>query len=612
MNRIAFKRTAVMLALAASTGLGPAQQPPGLPPPPANPLIQLMQAQPPIDISSPVVATTAFDPPVIRPGEKCTFRVSLNAIETAVRWTQPIGAPPQLQLTPGARGQILRPVGATLKPLTTFNFNVDATSAGLYLIPRFTVEVYGQPVVVPDTGLEVTTDLEAHEPLRQLLLEPGVTNLFVGQSVPVRVLLPALASNLIEGAREVQINGDGFAVDKVNVRQSFTTLERAGKRLPAYIYETTVTAISAGKLTLSAQGFSAGRDFGGSIVITGPATIAGGPPQYVLLESDPVTVNVRLLPTAGLLPGFTGGIGHFTGEPPQLSTNRVRVGEPVEVLATIRGEPLARLQPADPPRVRGWQLFPAVSKGFVPANGSAPAGVVFAYAMIPQSEELRATPPIPFSYFDPERTQYVDLNIPSVPVTVLPAPDLTNAPLALETETDRPEEPRLSLTPPVTARGKTVARLRPVQTQPWFVAVQAAPLLGFAALWQWDRRRRFLEQHPEILRRRCARRALRKARRALHQAAAAQDGGRFARAAVEALQIAGAPRYPAHPHALVCADVLNLLPETQRHTEPGRVIRECFAAHDAANFSTAAANAAPLLALHPALEEILAQLEAQL
>lgn len=612
MNSLAFKRTAAVLALAGSAGLCMAQQPPGLPPPPANPLIQLMQAQPPIDITSPVVATAAFDPPVIRPGEKCTFRVSLNAIETAVRWAQPISAPPQLRLTPGARGQILRPVGATLKPLTTFNFDVQATNAGFFLIPRFALEVYGQPVVVPDTGLEVATDLEAHEPLRQLVIEPGATNLFVGQSMPVRVLLPSLGTNLIEGAREVQINGDGFAVDKVNVRQSFTTVDRSGKRLPAYIYETTVTAISAGRQSLSAQGFSAGRDFGGSIVITGPVTISGGPPQYVLLESEPVTVNVRLLPTAGLLPGFTGGLGHLSGEPPQLSTNRVRAGEPVELLAIIRGEPLARLQPADPPRVRGWQLFPAVSKGFVPANGSAPAGVVFAYAMIPQSEELRATPAIPFSYFDPDRTQYVDLTIPSIPVTVLPSPELTNAPLALETTPDQPEEPKLSLTSVVSARGKTLASLQPLQTRLWFVAVQAAPLLGFAALWQWDRRRRFLEQHPEILRRRRARRELRKARRDLNRAATAKDAARFVPTAVRALQIASAPHYPAHPQALVCADVLKLLPEDQRRTESGRVIRDLFAASDAANFSATTSEAASLMALQPALEKLLVQLEEQL
>lgn len=607
------KRVLLLAFFAGTLPHVPAQQP-AQPPPQTNPLIQLMQSQPPIDISSPVVATATFDPPVVRPGEKCIYRVSFNALETSVRWTQPLTAPPQLKLRPGAHGQVLRPAGTVLNPLTTFNFEVRASSAGFFLIPRFAVEIYGKPVVVPDAGLEVATDLEAQSPPRQLLLEPAATNLFVGQTMSVRVLLPAVTPNMIEFMKEVQLNGDGFAVEKNAVRQTIGVFERAGQRGSGFIYDTTVTPISAGTLTLSAQGFTAGREFNGSIVITGPVTIPGGVPQYVLLESEPVPIKVRLLPTEGQLPGFTGAIGRFTADPPQLATNRVRVGEPLELFVTIRGENhLAKLQMPEPPQAKGWQIFPAVAKGFVPPTGTTNAGAVFAYTLIPLTDELHATPPIPFSGFDPARPGYVDLTIPPVAITVLPDAMATNLPVTVTaSERDVAGEKKPTLSPVLQTRGKTVGSLEPLQLRVWFVLLQAAPLLGFAALWQWDRRRRYLEQHPEIVRRRRARRELRKMKRALSQAASATDAPRFTQSAVSAVQIAGAPHYPAHPRALVCADVLNLLPEDQRQGKTGDTIRRFFAAADSANFAADAESPVALLALKPELDAILLQLEERL
>ena len=82
-------------------------------------------------------------------------------------------------------------------------------------------------------------------------------------------------------------------------------------------------------------------------------------------------------------------------------------------------------------------------------------------------------------------------------------------------------------------------------------------LLGFAGLWWWERRRRFFEQHPEILVT-PARRALRRERKVLAQAARDSDATGFARSAVAALRVAGAPHFPASPRALVGRDILEL------------------------------------------------------
>jgi hypothetical protein len=142
--------------------------------------------------------------------------------------------------------------------------------------------------------------------------------------------------------------------------------------------------------------------------------------------------------------------------------------------------------------------------------------------------------------------------------------------------------------------------------------MQLAPAAFFFGLWCWDRRRRYLEQHPDILLRRRARRALHRQRRSLERAARAADAPRFAAAAVNAMRVACAPHYPAEPRALVGADILPLLPESDRTGRPGEVVRRFFDVTDATRFGTGAPDTTDLLPLHPDLDRVLQQLEDRL
>jgi hypothetical protein len=162
------------------------------------------------------------------------------------------------------------------------------------------------------------------------------------------------------------------------------------------------------------------------------------------------------------------------------------------------------------------------------------------------------------------------------------------------------------------ARGRTAASLVPPQQQAWFPLLQLAPAAAFFGLWSWDRRRRYLEQHPDILLRRRARRALGRQWRILRRAALTADGPRFAAAAVSALRVACAPHYPAEPRALVGADVLPLLPEPDRSGRAGQVVRRFFEVTDATCFSATSPNPADLFPLQPDLERVLQQLEDRL
>ena len=101
-----------------------------------------------------------------------------NALEESVEWPGKITVPPQLEVRPGAHGQILQMTGASLEPRTSFNYRVRASSLGTFTVPEFVVKVYGKPVTVPAAQLEVVAEPPSNvRPAPQLTLELPVTNL---------------------------------------------------------------------------------------------------------------------------------------------------------------------------------------------------------------------------------------------------------------------------------------------------------------------------------------------------------------------------------------------------------------------------------------------------
>jgi hypothetical protein len=573
---------------------------------PANPtadqLMQIARSQPAVDISAPVTATAEFDPPLVRPGEKSVYRVTFNATAVSVNWPEKIPAPPALQIRLNTTGQTMQFAGGGYQNFASFDYDVRASAAGSFTVPEYTAEVYGKSVVVPVAVLEVKTDLpEPHEPARELFVEPSATNVFVGEMFKVSVRLPATASGAVEGVSDVQFNGGGFVADKNAARQSIQMARENGRRVPVYVYETGITPITSGPLNLSAQGFTVEMP-------------PGGAPKYILLDSEPAVINVRPLPAESELPGFTGMVGSFAGDPPSLVTNTLKVGEPVQLTVVIRGgQNLDRIIPPPAPRAEGWQIFPAERGGIIGGNGVENPGATFKYTLIPLTDDLRATPAIPFSCFDPAAGKYLDLTVPSLPVTVVANGTATNGEtsLMLSENTSEPEkETGLSKLAP--SPGLTTGSLVPLQLRGGFLVIELLPAPGFFALWLWDRHRRFLEQHPEIARCRQARRALRREVRLLEQAAAKNDVAEFVRRAVNSLQIASAPHYPATPRALVCGDVLEILTPAERAGKSGETVRRFFAAADAVEFANSTETKIELLAEKPALKEILLKLEARL
>ncbi|TAL01732.1 MAG: hypothetical protein EPO07_08040, partial [Verrucomicrobia bacterium] len=470
------------------------------------------------------------------------------------------------------------------------------------------------PVIVPEAHVEALLEMpEPHPGARQLVVTSERTNVFLGETLRVKVQYASSSPNLVEAVSQVELRGDGVLEDKNSVRQSIELLEHDGQRTPTFSYETSVTPLAMGALKLKAQGFTSGREFNGTIIIRGPVTIPGGPPQYVLLDSEPFTINVRPLPEAGRLPGFSGAIGSFRCDPPKLGTNQVRVGDPVQITYTLRGEgDLTQLSPPAAPRARGWQIFPPDSGVIENATGTNRA-IAFTYTLIPLSDAEQVTPMIPFSGFDAKKNAYTDLSFASVPIIVLNDGLTTNLDSFSSSSDANPEtEPKLALSSLSLSPGRAVGSLVPWQMRAWFPFAQISPALVFLALWGWVRRRDYLERHPEIVRRRRARRALRREFRALRRAAGRNDEAEFSRRAVSALQIVCSPHFPAEPRALVGSDVVRVLDSTGLNGQAAQLVERLFANVNRSRFSAELAHGDDVLKARAEVEAVLKKLEEQL
>ena len=568
-------------------------------PPPISPNVAaqiVMMPQPKVDTSQleTVSATAEFDPPTVRHGEKTFYRVTVNATQNSIVWPDEIAAPPELHFGTATRGQLMQPDGVRFQPLTEFIYEVTGATAGRFTVSNFVISVGGRSVEVPATSIDVATEAVT-QTAQELSLEVSPTNLFFGQPFRVRIILPATPENQVEALRDVQFNGSGFLTDKLATRQSIETVNCDGQLKPAVIYETVATPLAAGSLTLSAQAFTASV-LSVPISIHAQITISSTPIKNVLLLSEPLKLNVRPLPNADERAGFTGTMGKFFADSPQLSTNRLRVGEPAHLKIVFHGEgDLTRFVPPASPRARDWQII----ADNPPATG---------FTLIPLTDETHATPLIPFSYFDPALEKYIDLTIPALPVTVVGEGLPVQLPMfGDENKSTAP----LKLSDLAPTPGKTAASLKPPQLRGRIIAAQLLPAIGFLALWQWDRRRRFLAAHPEIVRRQKAKRALRREKIKLQNAFAAGDAEKFARHAADGMRIVVAPNYPANPQALVCADVLAQIDTTEQNGRARETVRKIFAAADA-QFSLAPQSQSDLLKLKPEVEAVLLKLEAKL
>jgi hypothetical protein len=578
-----------------------------------DPFDMLVSSAASFDIDSPVEAKAEFDPTNAPVSGHVVYRVVVSALDESLTMPDTLPAPKELNLHRGGRGQTYqRTGGMKLRPQTTVIYRTVVTNLGTFMIPAFDLMAYGKPVRVPAATLQVVAagSVSNAEP-PMVFVDVPKEDCYVGQLLKIPLILPMGPGGGISALYQPRITSEFIFSEQVPTGIRIENVQHDGKTFTACLQELLITPLRAGRQELIAQGHA-------SIPRPNPKQPGTMERDDVLVDSEPVTLTVKPLPTDGVLLGFTGAVGTFVPDVPLVSPPEVHAGQPVTLTVQVRGEGnLGRLVPPRVPPMREWQTFPPVTETTSSASVLQRGFATFKYTMIPLSDKIQGTPVIPFSYFDPKQKAYVAMNIPSAPLNVLPgAPGFQAHLPPLESPPPDPEDSSREKEPVFTGvlakPGLGVVSMAPLQQRWWFALMQIAPAMVIGGLWSWDRRRRYLEQHPEVILKRRARRGLRRQLQLARRAAASRDAAGFVTGAANALREACAPHSAANPNALVCADVLQELPEQKRQGPVAETVRRLFAAADALRFGGNVREGGELLSLQPQVEQLLAELKMRL
>jgi len=225
--------------------------------------------------------------------------------------------------------------------------------------------------------------------------------------------------------------------------------------------------------------------------------------RRVSLSAEPETLNALPLPKENIPATFNGAVGTFSLTVTAGPTN-VAEGDPVTVKAQLSGRgAFDTLALPEQPGWRDFKTYPPTTKVETTDTLGLQGTKTFEQVVVPQSADIKALPPISFSFFDPDQKAYRTLTQPAIPLIVRPGGS-TPAPVVAATSRATADNP-----PPaqdivhIKPRLGAVAQIAPpLVLQPWFLALQAVPLLAWLSALLWRRHAEALANNPRLRRRR--------------------------------------------------------------------------------------------------------------
>jgi len=195
---------------------------------------------------------------------------------------------------------------------------------------------------------------------------------------------------------------DGFWVEDLPVPNQHTGLSLTEQSYEGHNYlvaplmKKALFPLHPGRLTISPLESEISRvDFFGATLRT------------ERLKTEPLTIEVLPLPTAGQPPKFdTSAVGHFTLRA-EVDRDRVNVGEAVTFKLTVNGQGnLRKLAAPTLPRLDGWKVYePKVSVTLNPGE-RVEGSKVIEYLLLPERPGVTNIAPLSLAFFDPERGSY--------------------------------------------------------------------------------------------------------------------------------------------------------------------------------------------------------------
>ena len=548
--------------------------------------------------------SAAFEPQTGRVGRPVEYRVTVTGAQTSRTLPTP-PVVPGLSLVYSNQTTSVQFLNGPAVQTTTFRYTATATREGELTVPGFEMAVGAQRVSVPSATLNIVAPLPgeaAYQPVRAVIDLPK-RDFFLGETILARLLVIDTPDETPQFVANVS-KTSGTVVFRTELRTRREQFVWEGKPASGLVMPLQITPIVEGETELNSEVSVHAQKLD-------PVGRRSGFAGQQLVMTQPATLRVLALPRVGRLPGFNGGIGRFTLGKPVLSATEIEAGEPLTLTLTLRGEGNIEGVPAPEfTETTDWQAYKPTSDFQRGEDPTQPSGTkIFTYTLVARREGKMGTPPLPMSYFDPAKREFVDITVPPVPVVVKAS---TAAPVAVAAQKETPppaEEAAREREPVMTGLeekpGRWLTSASPAFWKPWFLALQAAPPVLLLLLWAWRKRQEYVAAHPEFIIRRRARKAARKALAQARAAARRGNAPEFLLAGVGALCEAAAPLDSTRAGSLTRGEVLHALRDDERATLAARAI---FDHAEATKYTAAAAEIPKPATLLPDLEHAVEKL----
>jgi hypothetical protein len=454
--------------------------------------------------------TASLDRDTITLGESATLSL---AFEGGQSKNIPTPGVPGLQITQTGTSQNVSFINGAMSSTVTVSFSVTARQAGEFTIPALTADVNGEQLSTAPLKLTV---LKPDAP-PAAAINSGREIVFLKLSLPQKKIYAGqmLAAQLqicvrddVRNFGNFQFTGqsaDGFTIGKMTQGQN----QRA--RIGDHFYTViplnfALTAVKSG--TLSLGPFTAN-----AVYVVPSANDQNGDPfmrqffnqgeqKQISLATETLELESLPLPAENVPADFNGAVGDYQLTATVGPTN-LAVGDPVTVRVQISGRGALDAVPLpDQSALQNFKIFPPTTKTETTDQLGLEGKKTFEEIITPQNSDVHEWPQFSFSYFNPDDGKYHTLTQPAVPLTVHSA-GASVLPTMAATKNSAPENPTPPDILPIKENLGTLAQIpagrdsvEPLIAKPFFLAVQAVPVLALFAAFIWRKRADNLANNP--------------------------------------------------------------------------------------------------------------------
>jgi hypothetical protein len=405
---------------------------------------------------------------------------------------------------------------------------LEPLHAGDFVIPAIKATVNGQPVTTQPINLKVAASdpfsppAEYADKLAFLWIVLPKTNLYLNEPIVADFRIYYRSDvRKIDNPEQLTPEGNGLTFSQFVAGQPYS--RRVGNATFSVIpISIAITPVKTGTVSISPMN--------GSMVLNNLDMLQrmwgdAATPVRVPLTSPQMDLHVSPLPTEGMPPGFNGAVGSYTMTVSAGPTNLL-TGDPITLHVQIAGH--GALDSIAFPEQNNWdnfKIYPPNAK----VNASDALGLdgskTFEEIVTPQNSDIKALPPISFSFFNPEEKKYHTLNYAATPLVVRAA--TPGAMPAVAATTAEIPQPKADIAPLKQHLGELAEIRPPLVEQPWFLMLQGVPVFALMSCVAWRKRKENLANNPKLRRQRQVAQIVREGLQQLQRLAAEKNSDEF-------------------------------------------------------------------------------------